>query len=207
MINYEENIRSMLKWLINLFKRKVYVVYNVKGVEIKDTVDKDFFYRKDGYKAILKTKRNHSDLKVSVYKNTQVLANRLDDVVTYTKTGAEITYTPDKSVKRIIIVSETKDNNPKINLSLTPRNHVFPADGGEIVFLAKAESYNSKDNPELFSFSAEGPAMTHNWTLKNDTLIAIMAPTKEHADYELKAKVKVSYKGYEMMASVTQEYK
>jgi hypothetical protein len=84
MINYEENIRSMLKWLINLFKRKVYVVYNVKGVEIKDTVDKDFFYRKDGYKAILKTKRNHSDLKVSVYKNTQVLANRLDDVVTYT---------------------------------------------------------------------------------------------------------------------------
>lgn len=201
----------MFKWLFNLFRKKVYVYYSTKGVSIIDNTTTrmalSYVYRKDEYYATVILKPYNSNLKVSIYKNTYVKSNKIEDAVTYTNNGAVIRFVVTKDISKIIIVTETKDESPKINLSMTPKYHVFPAEGGKITFMAKAETYNSKDNPERFKFTAYGPAMEHHWDLRGDTLHAIMAPTKETAEHKLEGVVTVSYKGYQMTSEIKQEYK
>ena len=201
----------MFNWIINLFKKKVFVYYNTKGVIITDNTNlKDnhsFVRRRDFYTAEIKLRKYNSNLKVYVYKNFYAKNNIIEDAITYTEDGATIKFKVTKDINKIIIATETIDKSPKINLSLTPINYTFPCEGGVVTFLAKAEEYNSLDNPEMFKFAAEGPAMKHQWYMKDSTLTAIMAPHKEYVDCELTAKIYVFYKGYSTYSTVTQDYR
>lgn len=182
----------MFKFLKRLFRKRVKMVYSLLGGIIED--NSEDLYQKDTYKARITTRTFFTNLRVYVFKNDRNPFNQIEDVVTKNEDGSfTVEVKTDKSFDKLVIVTESENIEPDYKLDVVPRNYHIPPAGGVIEFIASAENYNSKDNPEMFTITVKSEAIEGRyWNYENNKIFAILAPKDPSVD--LTGDVIVKYK-------------
>lgn len=168
------------------------MVYSLLGGIIED--NSEDLYQKDTYKARITTRTFFTNLRVYVFKNDRNPFNQIEDVVTKNEDGSfTVEVKTDKSFDKLVIVTESENIEPDYKLDVVPRNYHIPPEGGTIEFIASAENYNSKDNPEMFTITVKSEAIEGRyWNYENNKIFAILAPKDPSVD--LTGDVIVKYK-------------